>query len=123
MSTPNVNGQGGAIEVSNIKRLSQANGFQRIQTWECTSAEAAEAKYIELVESGAEVEWTDGPKPRVVATWGADPDKSEVPQDTWELTANKVAKDLLDADHPLVNSLNSTNVDEFRRFIQDPTAW
>src|SRR4051794_26681952 len=123
MSTPIVNGQGGATEVSNVKRFSAANGFQRIQTWECSSADSAEAKYAELVESGAEVEWTDGPKPKVVATWGGDPDKSEVPQDSWELSVNKSAKDLLDADHPLVNALNTRNRDELRQYIQDPSYW
>jgi hypothetical protein len=118
-----VNGQSGAILVRVTKRSSPVRGYSVTFTYECTNAAAAEAIYSSSAFAGAEVTWTDGPKPVVEAVYGADTEQAEVPQDEYTLSANKVQKDFLDADHDLVNALNVTNRDELRKYIQDPTAY
>jgi hypothetical protein len=50
---------------------------------------------------------------------GVDPQGNEQ-QDVWELTPNKVGKDILELDIALINVLDPENINEIRKFIQDP---
>lgn len=50
---------------------------------------------------------------------GVDPQGNEQ-QDVWELVPNKVGKDLLELDDALINALTPGNINEIRKFIQDP---
>lgn len=119
-----INGQTGAIEQPPTIKIDPVRGLIKTRIWHCTDEASANATMLQNGTLGVAISKSGGDPIWVVqADYGSDPDSAEVPQDEYTLDSNSVQKDLLDADHDLVNALDTLNKTELRQYMQDPSAY
>jgi hypothetical protein len=119
-----INGQNGPIEQPRKLVVDPKRGPTVTRSWICLTEDQAEQVVTQNAFQGATITKEErGATILVTIDYGSDPDEAETAQDEFTLDTNTVQKDLLDSDIELVSSLNETNRDEFRQFIQDPSLW
>lgn len=128
MANVTINGSG--MEEQPIERgWEKKRGFFTVRKWRGPEAYAITLR-ANLVNSGAynSVSMREGPVWEIEARADADvddnnepdPDESEV--DTWEMSANRVEKDLLTADIAAVNDLSTGDLKALRAYASGDSA-
>ena len=127
----NVTINGGTMEEQPIERgWEKKRGFFTVRKWRGTEAAAVTLR-DSLISSGAynSVSMREGPVWEVEARADADvddnnePDPDDSPVDTWEMSANRVEKDLLSADIAAVNDLDTVDLQVLRAYANGDTTY
>lgn len=130
MSNVHIN-LGSALEQPLQRIWNRKRGYSSKRSWKAQQSDA-EALRDSLIASGlyTDVNLTEGPVWTVEATADSDvsepggtPNPETTVIDTWELSANRVEKDLLASDSALVSGFSASDLKKLRAFAAGNKNW
>lgn len=118
-----VSGFPGVVLVGRRNKFTQGVGVQFEQTYRGPFQMVSNLGDLQR-SVGWTVEFTSKNSPLVdlvatiTTTPGGNPNSDF--QDSWELARNSVQKELLESDHPLISTLDATNLAELKKYMANP---